>query len=240
MFENFLAALPQENLNERSLLINFVSPRFYSSIARSSTYEDAIQSLKSIFEKPVNEIYARHLLATRKQLQAGVLDAALRSSENYYESRSLPETVAATANDEDNERLSESPGVVAAARNPRYFFCGRSKHPRFQCLQPSVGSTFPLFLAEAVVEILLCGKEINCSIDSGSSESFIHPEVVERLGLKIIPSSEPVGMALSAFSIKALGCITVDLEVQDRLYKSFRRTGLPHLCADVILGQNFH
>ncbi|KRZ75196.1 hypothetical protein T10_2115 [Trichinella papuae] len=241
-----------------SLLINFISPRFYSSIARSSTYEDAIQSLKSIFEKPVNEIYARHLLATRKQLQGESLDEFLRelnalcvgsglklqgcysssvprraftrrfrsSCENYYESCSLPETVAATANDEDNERLSESPGVVVIARNPSCFFCGRSKHPRFQCLQreatcissspaallstttsatlASVGSTFPHFLAKAVVEILLFRKEINCLIDSGSSESFIHPEVVERLGLKIIPSSEPVGMALSAFSIKAL------------------------------------
>ncbi|KRX56697.1 hypothetical protein T09_15461 [Trichinella sp. T9] len=341
-FENFLAALPQENSDKKSLLVNFVSPRIYSSIAASRTYEDAIQSLKSIFEKPVNEIYARHLLATRKQLQgesldeflralnalavacdckavtavqyqeelvrdafvrgirsqtirqrllesrsvdlasiyelASVLDAALRSSENYNENRSLLETVAAAANDENNDRLSESPGVVAATRNPRCFFCGRSKHPRFQCpareatcnkcgkkghyakvcrssVSPSttaslstitgatlasVGSTFPHSLAKAVVKILLCGKEINCLIDTGSSESFIHPEIVKRLGLKTIQSSEPVSMASSALSIKALGCITVDLKVQDRLYKSFRLRVLPHLCADVILGQDFH
>ncbi|KRY47238.1 hypothetical protein T03_11670 [Trichinella britovi] len=321
-FENFLAALPQENLDKKSLLVNFVSPRIYSSIAASRTYEDAIQSLKSIFEKPVNEIYTRHLLATRKQLQgesldeflralnalavacdckavtavqyqeelvrdafvrgirsqtirprllesrsvdlasiyelASVLDAALRSSENYNKNRSLLETVAAAANDENNDRLSESPGVVAATRNPRCFFCGRSKHPRFQCpareatcnkcgkkghyakvcrssvsssttaslstitgaTLASVGSTFPHSLAKAVVKILLCGKEINCLIDTGSSESFIHPEVVKRLGLKTIQSSEPI--------------------IQDRLYKSFRLRVLPHLCADVILGQDFH
>ncbi|KRY87962.1 hypothetical protein T4D_10229 [Trichinella pseudospiralis] len=341
-FENFLAALPQENLDKKSLLVNFVSPRIYASIAASRTYEDAIQSLKSIFEKPVNEIYARHLLATRKQLQgesldeflralnalavacdckavtavqyqeelvrdafvrgirsqtirqrllesrsvdlasiyelASVLDAALRSSENYNENRSLLETVSAAANDENNDRLSESPGVVAATRNPRCFFCGPSKHPRFQCpareaicnkcgkkghyakvcrssvsssttaslstitgaTLASVGSTFPLSLAKAVVKILLCGKEINCLTDTGSSESFIHPEVVKRLGLKTIQSSEPVSMASSALSIKALGCITVDLKVQDRLYESLRLRVLPHLCADVILGQDFH
>ncbi|XP_003369679.1 conserved hypothetical protein [Trichinella spiralis] len=104
----------------------------------------------------------------------------------------------------------------------------------------SVGSTFPHSIAKAVVKILLCGKEINCLIDSGSSESFIHPEVVKRLGLKIIPSSEPISITSSALSIKALGCITVDLKVQDRLYKSFRLRVLPHLCADVILGQDFH
>ncbi|KRY46189.1 Retrovirus-related Pol polyprotein from transposon 17.6 [Trichinella britovi] len=295
-----------------------------ATIAGSCTYEDAIQSLKSIFEKTVNEIYARHLLAIGKQLQdckavtvvqyqeelvsdafvrgvrsqtirqrllesrsvdlasiyelASVLDAALRSSENYNESHSLPETVAAAANDENNDCLSESPGVVTAARNPRCFFCGRSKHPRFQCpareatcnkcgkkghfakecrssvssstsaslstitsaTLASVGSIFPHSLAKAVFKILLCGKEINCLIDSGSSESFIHPEVIKRLGLKTIPSSEPISMASSALSIKALGCITVELKVQDRLYKSFRLRVLPHLCADVILGQDFH
>ncbi|KRY04201.1 hypothetical protein T12_5208, partial [Trichinella patagoniensis] len=78
-FENFLTALPQENLDKKSLLVNFVSPRIYSSIAGSCTYEDVIQSLKSIFEKPVNEIYARHLLATRKQLQGESLDEFLRA-----------------------------------------------------------------------------------------------------------------------------------------------------------------
>ncbi|KRY84767.1 Retrovirus-related Pol polyprotein from transposon 17.6, partial [Trichinella pseudospiralis] len=324
-FENFLAALPRENLDKTSLLVNFVSPRIYSSITGSRTYEDAIQSLKSIFEKPVNEIYARHLLATRKQLPGesideflralnalavacdckpvtavqyreelvrdafvrgihsqtirqrllesrsldlasiyelpSVLDAALRSSENYNENRSLPEAIAAAANDEDNEPLSESPGVVAAARNPHCFFCGRSKHPRFQCpardancnkcgkkghyakvCRSSASSSAAASLSTTTRATCLidCLIDIESLIDSGSSESFIHPEVVKRLGLKIIPSSEPVSMASSAFTIKTLGCITVDLEIQDRLYKNFRLTVLPHLCADVILGQDFH
>ncbi|KRY50938.1 hypothetical protein T03_14924, partial [Trichinella britovi] len=39
---DFLAALPQENLDKRSFLINFVYPRIYSSISGSSTYEDII------------------------------------------------------------------------------------------------------------------------------------------------------------------------------------------------------
>ncbi|KRX70264.1 hypothetical protein T06_14261 [Trichinella sp. T6] len=286
-FENFLAALPQENLDKKSLLVNFVSPRIYSSIAASRTYEDAIQSLKSIFEKPVNEIYARHLLATRKQLQgesldeflralnalavacdckavtavqyqeelvrdafvrgirsqtirqrllesrnvdlasiyelASVLDASLRSSENYNENRCLLETVAAAANDENNDRLSESPGVVAATRNPRCFFVAVQN-----------------ILASNARRVKQLAINVGKRVTTLSSESFIHPEVVKRLGLKTIQSSEPISMASSALSIKALGCITVDLKVQDRLYKSFRLRVLPHLCADVILGQDFH
>ncbi|KAL1235317.1 Gag-Pol polyprotein [Trichinella spiralis] len=132
---------------------------------------------------------------------------------------------------------SESPGVVAAARNPRCFFCGRSKYPRFQCSA-----------REATCN--KCGEKGHYAkprlvppfriLSLKRSESFIHPEVVKRLGLKIIPSSEPISITSSALSIKALGCITVDLKVQDRLYKSFRLRVLPHLCADVILGQDFH
>ncbi|KRX34354.1 Retrovirus-related Pol polyprotein from transposon 17.6, partial [Trichinella murrelli] len=287
-FENFLAALPQENLDKKSLLVNFVSPRIYSSIAVSRSYEDAIQSLNSIFEKLVNEIYARHLLATRKQLQgesldeflralkalavacdckavtavqyqeelvrdafvrgirsqtirqrllesrsvdlasiyelASALDAALRSSENNNESRSLPETVAAAANDENNDRLSESPGL-----EPRPL----EIHAAFSVAVQSILASNARRVKQLAINV---GKRVTTL----SSESFIHPEVVKRLGLKTIQSSEPISMASSALSIKALGCITVDLKVQDRLYKSFRLRVLPHLCADVILGQDFH
>ncbi|KRX53722.1 Retrovirus-related Pol polyprotein from transposon gypsy [Trichinella sp. T6] len=248
-FENFLAALPQENLDKKSLLVNFVSPRIYSSIAASRTYEDAIQSLKSIFEKPVNEIYARHLLATRKQLQgesldeflralnalavacdckavtavqyqeelvrdafvrgirsqtirqrllesrnvdlasiyelASVLDASLRSSENYNENRCLLETVAAAANDENNDRLSESPGVVAATRNPRCFFVA---------VQNILASN-----ARRVKQLAInVGKRTPVAPKASSILNLTN-------GLKTIQSSEPISMASSALSIKALG-----------------------------------
>ncbi|KRX72265.1 Uncharacterized protein T06_5783 [Trichinella sp. T6] len=312
-FENFLAALPQENLDKKSLLVNFISTRIYSSIAASRTYEDAIQSLKSIFEKPVNEICARHLLATRKQLQgesldeflralnalavacdckavtavqyqeelvrdaflrgirsqtirqrllesksvdlasiyelASVLDASLRSSENYNENRSLLETVAAAANDENNDRLSESPGVVAATRNPRCFFCGRSKHPRFEC--PAREATCNKcwkkgHYAKACRSSVSSSTTASLSTITGatlaSTPVTLKASSILKLsnGLKTIQSSEPISMASSALSSKALGCVTVDLKVQDRLYKSFRLRVLPHLCADVILGQDFH
>ncbi|KRZ59977.1 Retrovirus-related Pol polyprotein from transposon 17.6 [Trichinella nativa] len=312
-FENFLAALPHENLDKKLLLVNFVSPRIYSSIAASRTYEDAIQSLKSISEKPVNEIYTRHLLATRKQLQgesldeflralnalavacdckavtavqyqeelvrdafvrgirsqtirqrllesrsvdlasiyelASVLDAALHSSENNNESRSFPETVAAAANDENNDRLSESPGVVAATRNPRCFFCGRSKHPRFQC--PAREATcnecgkkghYAKVCRSSVYSSTSASLSTITGATLASTAVALKASSILKLSnsLKTIQSSEPISMASSALSIKALGCITVDLKVQDRLYKSFRLRVLPHLCADVILGQDFH
>ncbi|XP_069957120.1 uncharacterized protein [Cherax quadricarinatus] len=59
-FENFLGALPKEDLDKLSLLINF-------AISECNTYEDAIKTLKSQYIKPTNEIFAHYLLATRRQ-----------------------------------------------------------------------------------------------------------------------------------------------------------------------------
>ncbi|KRX73852.1 Retrovirus-related Pol polyprotein from transposon 17.6 [Trichinella sp. T6] len=270
-FENFLAALPEENLDKKSLLVNFVSPRIYSSIAVSRSYEDAIQSLKSIFEKLVNEIYSRHLLATRKQLQAvqyqeelvrdafvrgirsqtirqrllesrsvdlasiyelaSALDAALRSSENYNENRSLLETVAAAANDENNHRLSESPGVVAAARNPRCFFVAvqsilASNARRVKQLAINVGkrvTTLSVSLSTITGATLASfGSTFPHSLAKATPVAPKASSILNLTnGLKTIQSSEPISMASSALSIKALGF-------------------LPHLCAGVIFGQDFH
>ncbi|KFD62568.1 LOW QUALITY PROTEIN: hypothetical protein M514_25304 [Trichuris suis] len=81
-FENFLAALPPNAVDAKALLINHVSPRIFSTLAGSSSYEDAMQTLKEMFEKPVNEVHARHRLATRKQLAVtGRLLTSVESAE---------------------------------------------------------------------------------------------------------------------------------------------------------------
>jgi len=41
-FENFLAALPQGELNKVRVLINYVSPDVYELIGEAETYEEAI------------------------------------------------------------------------------------------------------------------------------------------------------------------------------------------------------
>ena len=65
-FENFLVALPQEELNKLRVLINYVSPDVYELIGEAKTYEEAINTLKTLYVKTPNEIFARHSLATQK------------------------------------------------------------------------------------------------------------------------------------------------------------------------------
>ena len=50
----------------------------YQYIEESGNYETAIDTLETIFVKPKNEIYARHILATRRQQAGESLDEYLQ------------------------------------------------------------------------------------------------------------------------------------------------------------------
>lgn len=80
-FANFLQGMG-DDLNRLSVLTNFVSSRVYEYVQDCKTFDEAINALKVIYVKRTNEIYARHLLATRKQQPGESLDdfyQALRS-----------------------------------------------------------------------------------------------------------------------------------------------------------------
>ena len=77
-FTNYVATL-DENVNKLHTLINFISHTAYTYIETEATYENAIKTLKSHYEKPINSIYARHILSTRKHLAEESLDDFLRN-----------------------------------------------------------------------------------------------------------------------------------------------------------------
>ena len=62
------------------MLTNYVTPKIYESFAECVTYDEAIQTLEALFVKPTNEIFARHLLATRCQHAGETLDEYLSLS----------------------------------------------------------------------------------------------------------------------------------------------------------------
>ena len=70
-FENYVAEHESvENhraLDKLRLLTNFVSAEIFEFIEDCTTYEAALQVLESLFVKKPNQIFSRHLLATRKQ-----------------------------------------------------------------------------------------------------------------------------------------------------------------------------
>ena len=77
-FENFLSVLPRERLDKFGVLTNFVSPTVFQYIEESDDYTAAIAILEALFVKPSNEIYARHLFATRRQRTNEIPDEYLQ------------------------------------------------------------------------------------------------------------------------------------------------------------------
>ena len=77
-FENFLPVLPQAGLDKLSILTNYVSPMIYQYIEECTDYTAAIGVLQALFVKPTNEIYALHIIATRRQQSTETLDEYLQ------------------------------------------------------------------------------------------------------------------------------------------------------------------
>ena len=78
-FDFFLQSLPTEPPpNKLATLVNFVGPSVYELIAESANYEDALNTLEAVYDKPKNEVFARHLLSSCKQEQGQSLDQYLQ------------------------------------------------------------------------------------------------------------------------------------------------------------------
>ena len=85
-FTNFVNSLPPTPVTDQStpptpqldnrlnILINYVSSNVFEYISECTTYDQAITVLEELYNKPKNEIVARHLLATCKQELGQPLD----------------------------------------------------------------------------------------------------------------------------------------------------------------------
>ena len=77
-FENFLDVLPKENLDKLKVLTNFLSSAVFEIVNECTSYESAVELLRSSYVKTKNEVFARHLLSIRKQQPGESLDQYLQ------------------------------------------------------------------------------------------------------------------------------------------------------------------
>ncbi|XP_068205370.1 uncharacterized protein [Palaemon carinicauda] len=135
-FTNFIEAvqLTTPTLDKLVLLTNYVAPSVYDYISECETYENAEEVLTSLYVKPNNEIFARHLLATRRQTQARTLEMAQKHSASYSSAELVNAAVSAMNREEESfSAENNSVSVSAATSSARCFFCGNNRHPRTQC-----------------------------------------------------------------------------------------------------------
>ena len=65
-------------MDKLGVLTNFLSPRIYQYIEDYGVYPTAMETLHSFYLKPTNEVYARHILATRRQQSTKILEDYLQ------------------------------------------------------------------------------------------------------------------------------------------------------------------
>ncbi|XP_076067679.1 uncharacterized protein LOC143040470 [Oratosquilla oratoria] len=77
-FTNFIKESGEAAPDKLRALVNCVSPNVYELIEDCATYENTITKLESAYVKLPNKVFARHVLATRRQQSAESLDKFLR------------------------------------------------------------------------------------------------------------------------------------------------------------------
>ena len=75
---------------------------------------------------------------------------------------------------------------------------------------------------------------VQALFDSGSSESYIHPSLVQVVAISVSPPTSMVSMATTSLKTKTEGFCTVTLNYQGHIYKDFRLSVMPGLCSDLI------
>ena len=94
-------------------------------------------------------------------------------------------------------------------------------------------------LSKACVDITINDKQIKALVDSGSSDCFIHPHIVQSLRLQKHDTNEHVSMATSSLTAKMPGYCIADIKLNDTIYENVKLFILQDLCADIILGQDW-
>ena len=78
-FETFLVAIDPHKPNKFVTLTNYIAPDINDYTAHCDSNNSAIHTLKALHQKPLKEIYARHVLATRKQEDGKTLNRYLQA-----------------------------------------------------------------------------------------------------------------------------------------------------------------
>ena len=160
-FVNFLSVLPQANLDKLSVLANFVSPTIFQHIEDSTDYDAAMEILESLFIKPKNEIFARHVLATRRQQPSETLDQYLQALKTLSKDCNFKNVTAAQYCEESirdalitglqsshiRQRLLENKtlDLKTAFDQARAFELAMRSSETYTATQPSVNSAVPTY-----------------------------------------------------------------------------------------------
>ena len=79
----------------------------------------------------------------------------------------------------------------------------------------------PPSLTKSTTVVSINGFNAKALVDSGSSESFIHPKLAESASLLVYPTTSTISMATSSLETKVSGFCRVDLELEGGLIVTY-------------------
>ena len=86
---------------------------------------------------------------------------------------------------------------------------------------------------------MINNMKVNALIDSGSSESYIHPNIVDKLNLTVQPCHSNVSMASGTHKCEIVGKVSVNFNIENHQYKNVSLQIMENLYIDIILGLDF-
>ena len=101
-----------------------------------------------------------------------------------------------------------------------------------------VSSHGPLALEKSLLSVRIVNCDVKALIDSGSSESFIHPDVVAQCNLVTSNARKVIALAQSSSTAKITGSCHIQLNVNGQ-HVPVQLGVMPGLCSDVILVLDF-
>lgn len=94
-------------------------------------------------------------------------------------------------------------------------------------------------LSKSIITVNIKGQKLNALIDTGSSDNFIHPDVVQKFSLPKFHRLNEVSMASTTHCNQVSNYTVTDIVTLNNNYSNISFIILENLCVDIILGLDF-
>lgn len=152
-FLNFILSTNANESDKLKILINLLTPEVFLHINECTEYNDAVSILRNLYCKPINEVFARHKLSSRRQKQDETVDQFMESLKGLGKDCNF-KAVTAETNRDDCIRDAFVNGLVSQHIRQRLLenltLTLSEAYERAQCMESAERNSFSYKTSENV------------------------------------------------------------------------------------------